>query len=38
LQIQGFSSLPGIAIVVACLAINQIAYLAGAPSSIKRAI
>ena len=30
LQIQGFGALPGIAIVVACLTINQIAYLAGA--------
>ena len=27
LQIQGFSSLPGIAVVVACLTINQMAYL-----------
>jgi hypothetical protein len=30
LQIQGFGALPGIAIVVACLAVNQMAYLAGA--------
>jgi hypothetical protein len=30
LQIQGFGVLPGIAIVVACLAVNQMAYLAGA--------
>jgi hypothetical protein len=30
LQIQGFSSLPGIAVVVACLIINQMACLAGA--------
>jgi hypothetical protein len=29
LQIQGFGALPGIAIVVACLTINQMAYLAG---------
>ena len=29
LQNQGFSSLPGIAVVVACLTINQMAYLAG---------
>jgi hypothetical protein len=29
LQIQGFGALPGIAIVVACVAVNQIAYLAG---------
>jgi hypothetical protein len=29
LQIQGFSALPGIAIVAACLSVNQIAYLAG---------
>jgi hypothetical protein len=29
LQIQGFGTLPGIAIVVACLTINQMAYLAG---------
>jgi hypothetical protein len=27
LQIHGFSSLPGIAVVVACLTINQMAYL-----------
>src|SRR5271167_665748 len=30
LQIQGFGDLPGIAIVVACLIVNQMAYLAGA--------
>jgi hypothetical protein len=30
LQIQGFGALPGIAIVVACLIVNQMAYLAGA--------
>jgi hypothetical protein len=30
LQIQGFSALPGIAIVAACLTVNQLAYLAGA--------
>jgi membrane protein implicated in regulation of membrane protease activity len=30
LQIQGFGALPGITIVVACLAVNQLAYLAGA--------
>jgi hypothetical protein len=30
LQIQGFGALPGIAIVVACLTINQMAYLAHA--------
>ena len=29
LQIQGFGALPGIAIVVACLTVNQMAYLAG---------
>ena len=29
LQIQGFSAFPGIAIVVACLTVNQMAYLAG---------
>jgi hypothetical protein len=29
LQIQGFGTLPGIAIVVICLTINQMAYLAG---------
>jgi hypothetical protein len=28
LQIQGFGALPGIAIVVACLTVNQTAYLA----------
>jgi hypothetical protein len=30
LQIQGFGALPGIAIVVACLTVNQLAYLVGA--------
>jgi hypothetical protein len=30
LRIQGFGALPGIAIVVACLTVNQVAYLAGA--------
>ena len=30
LQIQGFGALSGIAIVVACLTVNQLAYLAGA--------
>jgi hypothetical protein len=29
LHIQGFSAFPGIAIVVACLTVNQIAYLVG---------
>ena len=29
LQIQGFGALPGIVIVVACLAVNQVAYLVG---------
>ena len=29
LQIQGFDTLPGIALVVACLTVNQMAYLAG---------
>ena len=29
LQIQGFGAFPGIAIVVACLTVNQMAYLAG---------
>ena len=29
LHIQGFSAVPGIAIVVACLTVNQIAYLIG---------
>jgi hypothetical protein len=29
LQIQGFGVLPGIAMVVACLTVNQMAYLAG---------
>jgi hypothetical protein len=29
LQIQGFGALPGIALVVACLTVNQMAYLAG---------
>jgi hypothetical protein len=28
LHIQGFSTFPGIAIVIACLTMNQIAYLA----------
>ena len=30
LQIQGFGALPGIAIVVTCLTVNQMAYLARA--------
>jgi len=30
LKIQGFGALPGIAIVVACLTVNEMAYLAGA--------
>jgi hypothetical protein len=30
LQIQGFGVLPGIAIVISCLTISQMAYLAGA--------
>jgi hypothetical protein len=30
LQIQGFGALPGIAIVAACLTVNQAAYRAGA--------
>ena len=30
LQVQGFGALPGIAIVVACLTVNQMAYLARA--------
>jgi hypothetical protein len=29
LQIQGFSALPGIAIVVACLTVHQLAYFLG---------
>jgi hypothetical protein len=29
LHVQGFSALPGIVIVVACLTVNQIAYVAG---------
>jgi hypothetical protein len=29
LHVQGFSALPGIASVVACLTVNQIAYVAG---------
>jgi hypothetical protein len=29
LHLEGFSSLPGIAIVVTCLSVNQMAYLAG---------
>ena len=29
LQIQGFDAIPGIAIVVACLTVNQVAYLVG---------
>ena len=33
LQIQGFGAVPGIAVVVACLTTNQMAYLAGARSS-----
>jgi hypothetical protein len=30
LQVQGFSAFWGIAIIVACLTVNQMAYLAGA--------
>jgi hypothetical protein len=30
LQIQGFGAISGIAIVVACLTVHQLAYLAGA--------
>jgi len=30
LQIQGFGTLPGIAIVVACLTVSQMGYLAAA--------
>jgi hypothetical protein len=30
LQVQGFGALSGIAIVAACLTVNQAAYLAGA--------
>jgi hypothetical protein len=29
LQIQGFGAVPGIALVVACLTVNQMAYLVG---------
>jgi hypothetical protein len=29
LHVQEFAALPGIALVVACLTVNQIAYLAG---------
>jgi hypothetical protein len=29
LHVQGFGALPGIAIIVACLTVNQTAYLAG---------
>ena len=29
LHLQGFSALPGIAIIVTCLTVNQAAYLAG---------
>jgi hypothetical protein len=29
LQIQGFGALPGIAVVAACLSVNQVAYLVG---------
>jgi hypothetical protein len=29
LHLQGFGAFPGIAIVIACLTVNQIAYLAG---------
>jgi hypothetical protein len=32
LQHEGFGSLPGIAIIVACLTVNQIAYLIGVTS------
>ncbi len=30
LQMQGFGAYPGIAIVVSCLTVNQVAYLVGA--------
>jgi hypothetical protein len=30
LQYLGFGSLPGIAIIIACLSVNQMAYLVGA--------
>ena len=30
LRLQGFDALPGIAIIVICLAVNQAAYLTGA--------
>jgi hypothetical protein len=29
LQLQGFGALSGIAIIVACLTVNQVSYLAG---------
>jgi hypothetical protein len=29
LQIEGFSTIPGIAIITACLTMNQVAYLVG---------
>jgi hypothetical protein len=29
LQIQGFGALPGIAIIVSCLTVNQLAYFVG---------
>ena len=36
LHVQGFSALPGIAIVAACLTVNQIAYVAGLLASQSR--
>jgi hypothetical protein len=36
LHVQGFSMLPGIAIVAACLTVNQIAYVAGVLASQSR--
>jgi hypothetical protein len=36
LQIQGFSALPGIAIIVACLTVHQFAYVMGAVLATRR--
>jgi hypothetical protein len=36
LQIQGFGALPGIAIIVACLTANQLAYVMGLVDANRR--
>ena len=36
LQIQGFGALPGIAIIVACLTVNQLGYVMGVVHANRR--